>query len=729
MSRISLMLRRSRSWPLCNTCNLHLCSCCLARPFTTSDANHANMSDEKPRILLYILRRDVRLSDNPIFHFAFDRTRHIKSSRSPSNIDRRNRDDSLTSEHGGQNFTHLLPVYVFNANQIEVSGFLASPADRSPYPEARSRVAGVWRTGPHRTKFIAEGVWDLKKRLEGLGCGSGLEIRAGRIGDVVSSILDGYSKVGSKDGNNAEISEIWMTSDHGTEEKKDEDAVAKIAKKNGVGFKVWEDEKFYIDECVFLLYPNHACRGHLLTFLSRDLSYQKISELPNVYTTYRKSLEPLRNGPRNTLPTPTNLPPLPPHIPPQQQPFKISSSLEDLKKDLLSPLEKDPTYALTFPPQWPSDIKSAHPFEGGESRGLDRIAHLVSTGAMSSYKATRNGMLGLDFSTKLSAFLAQGHITARQVHWAMVDFEEGRGAGEEIDGYGKGENEGTAAVRFELLWRDYMRLCMRKFGRQMFDLYGIQDRNCMTGQQPHMKKWKMLHKSGGAGGDPKKTREVFERFRSGRTGVGLIDASNRELFLTGYTSNRARQNVASFLSSHLDIDWRIGAEWYECFLVDHDVGSNWGNWQYVAGVGNDPRQGRIFNPVKQALDYDPHGDYIKAWVPELRGIKLTRTIGPGREEVDQQKLMGLYQAWRLSEWEKNNMGLKGVEWVEQPLTKIQFSVGRGRGGQGDGRSKRGGGGGGPWRGRGRGQERTFRRSGPVEKFVRNEEGPTIVSSG
>ena len=412
---------------------------------------------------------------------------------------------------------------------------------------------------------------------------------------------------------------------------------------------------------------------------------------------------------------------------------------------LLTPLEKDPTYTLKVPPQWPTDAQSAHPFSGGETAGQERISHLVTTGAMSTYKATRNGMLGLDFSTKISAYLAQGHITARQVHWAMFDFEEGRGPGQNAQGYGQGENEGTAAVRFELLWRDYMRLCMRKFGYKMFSLYGIQSRDS-KGQKggPHDKKWKQLNKSGGAGDDPAKTLEAFQRFRSGRTGVGLIDASNRELFVTGYTSNRARQNVASFLSSHLNIDWRVGAEWYECFLVDYDTASNWGNWQYVAGVGNDPRQGRVFNPVKQALDYDKHGEYIKAWVPELRGIKLTRSLGHGKEEIDQQRLMGLYQAWKLSDWEKTNLGLKGVDWVEQPLTRIQFQVGRGRGGQ-DGRSKRGGGGGGgngggiPWRGRGggggggggrgQGNDRNFsKRKGDEEKWPRKDEGPTIVSS-
>ncbi|CAN9167498.1 unnamed protein product [Alternaria alternata] len=515
-----------------------------------------------------------------------------------------------------------------------------------------------------------------------------------------------------------------MTDDDNTEEKTEVASVRKLAEQHGVDFKAWSDEKYFIDD--------------------RDLPYDNISDLPNVYTSFRKGLEPLRDRPRSTLPTPTQLPPLPSSIPPQKQPFVIPSSLEKLKRALLSPLEKDKTYTLTWPPQWPTDAQSAHPFSGGETAGLNRINHLISSGAMSSYKQTRNGMLGLDFSTKLSAYLAQGHITARQVHWAMMDFEEGRGPGEKRDGYGKGENEGTAAVRFELLWRDYMRLCMRKFGCKMFSLYGIQDRGA-KGQKGESgtKKWKRLDRSGGAGDDPVKTLEAFQRFRSGRTGVGLIDASNRELFVTGYTSNRARQNVASFLSSHLDIDWRIGAEWYECFLVDYDPASNWGNWQYVAGVGNDPRQGRVFNPIKQALDYDKHGEYIKAWVPELRGIKLTRTVGPGKEEVDQQRLMGLYQAWKLSDWEKQNLGLKGVEWVEQPLTRIQFQVGRGRGGGQDGRSKRGGGGGGgggggrggtSWRGRGgrgQGSDRGSDRNSPPKgagAWPRKVDGPTIVSS-
>lgn len=207
-------------------------------------------------------------------------------------------------------------------------------------------------------------------------------------------------------------------------------------------------------------------------------------------------------------------------------------------------------------------------------------------------------------------------------------------------------------------------------------------------QRPPRKRWKQFDGTGSSGDASERTREVFARFRSGRTGIGLIDAANREVFLTGYTSNRARQNVASFLShpSHLGIDWRVGAEWYEYLLVDYDLASNWGNWQYVAGVGNDPRPGRVFNPVKQALDYDPEGEYIKAWVPELRDVNISKSIGTGQKERDRPGLMGLYQAWKLSDWEKDKLGLKGLEWVESPLARIQFSVNRGKGRAGhDGR--------------------------------------------
>jgi deoxyribodipyrimidine photo-lyase len=437
--------------------------------------------------------------------------------------------------------------------------------------------------------------------------------------------------------------------------------------------------------------------------------------LSDIFTTFRKTLEPLRDRPRTPLPSPKSLPPLPEAfiIPPQSSPFVIPDHYDDVLSAILKPL--DLSKDLPNPPEWPisesSDtpvIKSAHPFQGGESNGLERLDYLFSSGAMSGYKDTRNGLIGADFSTKLSAYLAIGCITSRQIHAEMVLFEDGEPTATEpsksslnleelkkrmdrwrnANGFGKGENAGTAGVRFELLWRDYFRLVARKYGAKMFyrsGLRGTKDRS-----------WKELGGPKDAANDLHSASAILERFRSGRTGIGLIDASQRELYLTGYASNRVRQNVASFLSKHMNVDWRLGAEWYECMLVDYDSASNWGNWQYVAGVGNDPREGRLFNPVKQALDYDSKGEYIKAWVSELRDVDLgARKEG---DSLDDEKLMGLYQAWRLPDSEKKRLGLHGVDFVENPLIRIQFSIGK----------KPRGGGGGPSSGRGRG----FRGRGP-----------------
>ena len=110
-------------------------------------------------------------------------------------------------------------------------------------------------------------------------------------------------------------------------------------------------------------------------------------------------------------------------------------------------------------------------------------------------------------------------------------------------------------------------------------------------------------------------------WREGKTGMPFVDANMRELLLTGFQSNRGRQNVASFLTKNLGVDWRAGAEWFESQLIDYDVCANWGNWAYVAGVGNDPRQDRYFHVIKQARDYDPEARYVKTWLPELEGLE------------------------------------------------------------------------------------------------------------
>jgi deoxyribodipyrimidine photo-lyase len=311
---------------------------------------------------------------------------------------------------------------------------------------------------------------------------------------------------------------------------------------------------------------------------------------------------------------------------------------------------------MSFPP----GVKSAHPYHGGTTGGLKRIQSLIGSGSMTRYKDTRNGLLGTDFSTKLSAWLALGCITARQIHFQLLDFEEGRDDQHKgTEGYGKGENKGTAAVRFELLWRDYMRLCTRKFGPRLFHLEGFRNDTSYQWKTP------------GSKYSGSEVDEMLTRFLRGTTGTSFIDASQRELYLTGYTSNRARQNVASYLAKHLGVNWKLGAEWYECMLTDYDLSSNWGNWQYVAGVGNDPRgEARVFNPIKQGCDYDPDGSYCKAWLEELQGLD------------DPQEI---FQPWKVSKEDRAELGLEGLDMVERPLKKIDFKVGgRVRGNHGGG---------------------------------------------
>ncbi|KAK8166318.1 DNA photolyase, FAD-binding/Cryptochrome [Phyllosticta citrichinensis] len=636
------------------------------------------MGSPAPRILVYLLRRDLRIKDNPILHHI---AQHANAKSLP--------------------FTHLLPLYILPANQVEASGFL-KPDTRSPYPEARSQVAGFWRCGHHRAKFLAESVWNVKDNLTKLN--SDLIIRVGMVGDVLRDLVAWYME--SEGGNQrGTIEAIWMTSEEGVEEKREERDARNVAKTAGAEFKLWTDEKYFVDD--------------------RDLPFSNIKDLPDVYTTFRKSVEPLRSRPREPVGVPSTLLPLPPseQIAPQNDPFVPPESLSGMIEGLHKPLS--PSLDLEFPPQMPAGAESAHPFEGGEDAAEDRLSHLIASGSMTSYKDTRNGLLGPDFSTKLSAWLALGCITARQVHAALLAFEDGKmtvqDSWKSAKGYGQGENTGTAAVRFELLWRDYMRLCTRKFGARLFhpDGYRNEAPDASSEGGPSKKKWRWLDRSNGPGDDPAKTRAAVERFRSGRTGIGLIDASQREMFLTGYTSNRARQNVASFLSAHLGIDWRVGAEWYECALVDYDLSNNWGNWSYVAGVGNDPRQGRKFNPVKQALDYDKGGDYIKTWVQELRDVDVDGAQNGGRR--GEEMLMGLFQAWRLPEREKERLNLKGIEWVEKPLVRIPFAVGAKGGGGGGGPDHRRGGGGprgrGGFRGRGGGRGGRGRRMGDVDRAM------------
>jgi deoxyribodipyrimidine photo-lyase len=156
-----------------------------------------------------------------------------------------------------------------------------------------------------------------------------------------------------------------------------------------------------------------------------------------------------------------------------------------------------------------------------------------------------------------------------------------------------GANESTYWLVFELLWRDYFRFMMKKYNNKLFQQAGIQNKEVPV--NPH---------------DAKSLQIWIE----GKTGVDFVDANMIELRRTGFMSNRGRQNVASYLCNDLKLDWRYGAAYFEQQLIDYDVCSNWGNWAYLAGVGNDPRGNRYFNIEKQASDYDKDKIFRNLWL-------------------------------------------------------------------------------------------------------------------
>ncbi|MEU7744404.1 deoxyribodipyrimidine photo-lyase [Nonomuraea sp. NPDC049158] len=114
--------------------------------------------------------------------------------------------------------------------------------------------------------------------------------------------------------------------------------------------------------------------------------------------------------------------------------------------------------------------------------------------------------------------------------------------------------------------------------------------------------------------------DALQAWKAGQTGMPIVDAGMRQLLAEGWMHNRARLITASYLVKHLRIDWRAGAAHFFELLLDGDVADNFGNWQWVAGTGNDTRPNRTFNPIRQARRFDPEGRYVRAHVPELAGV-------------------------------------------------------------------------------------------------------------
>ena len=223
----------------------------------------------------------------------------------------------------------------------------------------------------------------------------------------------------------------------------------------------------------------------------------------------------------------------------------------------------------------------ALPLPGGTSAGLRRVRQFIwDTEAITTYKETRNCLDGMDGSSTFSPWIANGNLSVREVAHAIFEFERQRTS-----------NDSTYWLFFELLWREFFYWRAVLDDQQLFKAGGVarKIRNCSF--------------------EPR----AFARWCAGDTDHPLVNALMRQLVATGWMSNRGRQIAASCLINEMNTDWRFGAAFFEKHLIDYDVGSNYGNWQYIAGVGCDPRGGRHFNIEKQTREYDPDGIFVAKW--------------------------------------------------------------------------------------------------------------------
>ena len=279
----------------------------------------------------------------------------------------------------------------------------------------------------------------------------------------------------------------------------------------------------------------------------------ELQQLPDIFTQFRQIIEKSKLKFTDPITAPISIPPLPSDY--------VSNALQVIKN--------------------PSCSDKL--FSGGEYHANVHLDQYFDRRLPDTYKKTRNQLIGMDYSSKFSPWLALGSISARSIAKKLNDYEIRYGA-----------NDGTYWLWFELLWRDYFRFLHFKYGNKLYQSKGLG----MVASNPF---------------NPIK----FEQWSTGMTGESLVDAGMKELMTTGYLSNRMRQIVASYWIYNMNGDWQAGAAWFESQLIDYDVYSNQGNWLYIAGKGTDPRGGRPMNITKQTQDHDPDGIYRKIWLNSL----------------------------------------------------------------------------------------------------------------
>jgi len=382
---------------------------------------------------------------------------------------------------------------------------------------------GFKKTGAFRAQFLLESLQDLDAKLRTLG--SGLRIVMGKPEIEIPKLVQEYK-------------------------------AQKVFAKREVAFEEIQTEKKVRTELFKL-------RCELETFSTSTLYHAgdlpfSIKDIPDVFTNFRKKTEKDSEI---------------------RQPFMAPAQI--ISPEI--PTLELPTLATLGLTKTTIDSRAVLQFKGGEREATQRLQHyFFETQCLSTYKETRNGMIGANYSSKFSAWLALGCISPRFIYAEIKKYEKQFGA-----------NDSTYWLVFELLWRDFFRFMFKKYQTKFFLYEGIKTEKVNS---------KSLNE------------KLLSQWINGTTPSDFINANMLELQQTGFMSNRGRQNVASYFCNEMNMDWRIGAAYFEEQLIDYDVCSNWGNWAYLAGVGNDPRGHRYFNIEKQANDYDKNKSYRKLWL-------------------------------------------------------------------------------------------------------------------
>ena len=252
----------------------------------------------------------------------------------------------------------------------------------------------------------------------------------------------------------------------------------------------------------------------------------------------------------------------------------------DAEGDRLEALKLLPTR-----PDWAQGLRDA--WQPGEAHALSRLGIFIED-RLADYADNRS-MLEIDATSRLSPHLHFGEISPSQVWHAIAHASAANTLAD----------RGAESYLRELGWREFSHHLLHHFPTMPTEPLRPEFADFPWRDDP-------------AG---------LASWQRGETGYPIVDAAMRELWHTGFMPNRARMIVASFLVKHLLIPWQRGAEWFLDTLVDADLANNSASWQWVTGCGTDAAPYfRIFNPVLQGAKFDPNGDYVRCWVPELAGL-------------------------------------------------------------------------------------------------------------